>query len=93
MHGARQRLDLWIWHARLVRTRADARALIEAGRVRVNAERKTTPGHGLKRGDSVTLALDGRVRIVQVVDFVERRGDARLAVTTYADIRDQQGGV
>jgi ribosome-associated heat shock protein Hsp15 len=32
----RQRIDRWLWHARLVRTRGAAAALADAGYVRVN---------------------------------------------------------
>jgi ribosome-associated heat shock protein Hsp15 len=34
-----QRLDKWLWCARLVRTRTLAARLIEAGKVRINGER------------------------------------------------------
>jgi S4 domain len=37
-HGA-QRIDRWLWHARLVRTRGAAAALAGAGYVRVNGAR------------------------------------------------------
>ena len=35
----RQRIDRWLWHARLVRTRGAAAALADAGYVRVNGAR------------------------------------------------------
>ncbi|MBL8183279.1 MAG: RNA-binding S4 domain-containing protein, partial [Blastocatellia bacterium] len=38
------RLDKWLWHARVVKTRPDAQALIERGRVRVNRQ-KTDASH------------------------------------------------
>jgi ribosome-associated heat shock protein Hsp15 len=83
----RQRLDKWLWHARVVRARSDAAALVAAGRVRVNGDRKTSPGHGLKRGDVVTIRLDGSVRLLEVVDFVERRSDATAAARTFTEVK------
>jgi len=32
----RQRIDKWLWHARVVRTRTSAAALVDAGQVRLN---------------------------------------------------------
>jgi ribosome-associated heat shock protein Hsp15 len=78
-----QRLDKWLWHARMVRTRTAAAELVSAGHVRINAVRITAPGHLLRRGDVVTLALDRSVRIVAVEDFCERRGGAREARALY----------
>jgi ribosome-associated heat shock protein Hsp15 len=79
----RRRLDKWLWHARVVRTRADAQALIAAGHVRLNGVRVTAPAHGLRAGDVLTIALDARVRLVRVLGFAERRGDADAARQLY----------
>jgi ribosome-associated heat shock protein Hsp15 len=83
----RQRLDKWVWHARIVRTRADAAALVGKGRVRVNGARETSPGHGVKTGDVLTIALDARVRVLKVIAFAERRGDADAALHLYEDLQ------
>ena len=52
----RQRLDKWLWHARVVKARSSAAALIEAGHVRLNGARETAPGHAVKAGDVLTIA-------------------------------------
>ena len=72
----RQRLDKWLWHARVVKARASAAALVEAGHVRVNGVREKAPGHAVKPGDVLTIVLDRCVRLLEVVGFSERRGDA-----------------
>jgi ribosome-associated heat shock protein Hsp15 len=81
----RQRIDKWLWHARTVRTRTDAAELVSSGHVRLNGQRMRTPGHALKIGDVVTLALDRTVRILEVTGFVERRGGPPEARATYLD--------
>jgi len=83
----RQRLDKWLWHARLVKARTSAAALVEAGHVRINGVREKSPGHGLKTGDVVTVALDHSVRILKVIGFADRRGDAASARLLYVDLR------
>ena len=82
----RQRLDKWLWHARIVRTRGDAAKLVSGGRVRLNGARQTSPGHVLKPGDVLTVALDARVRVLKVAAFSERRGDAPSAQTLYEEL-------
>ena len=82
----RQRLDKWLWHARVVRARAGAAALVEAGHVRVNGAREKSPGHAVKPGDVVTVSLDRIVRVLKVVGFSERRGDAAAATVLYDDL-------
>jgi ribosome-associated heat shock protein Hsp15 len=83
----RQRLDKWLWHARVVKARASAAALVEAGHVRLNGVREKAPGHAVKAGDVLTIGLDRTVRVLRVVGFAERRGDARAARGLYDDLR------
>jgi len=83
----RQRLDKWLWHARVVKARTSAAALVEGGHVRVNGEREKAPGHGVKIGDVVTVALDRTVRVMKITGFAERRGDATAARVLYADVQ------
>jgi len=86
----RQRLDKWLWHARVVKARASAAALVEAGHVRVNGVRETAPGYAVKAGDVLTIGLDRGVRILRVIGFAERRGDASSARVLYVDLQDRQ---
>jgi len=51
----RQRIDRWLWHARLVRTRGAAAALADAGYVRVNGTRIAAPSRQVRTGDVVTV--------------------------------------
>lgn len=83
----RQRLDKWLWHARIVKARASAAALVEGGRVRVNGDRQKAPGHGVKLGDVVTIALDQGIKVLKITAFSERRGDAEAGRLLYVDMR------
>src|SRR5271170_474378 len=82
----RQRIDRWLWHARLVRTRGAAAALTGAGYVRVNGARIDAPGRMVRTGDVITVALDRRVRVLKVTGFTGRRGSAGAAASLYEDI-------
>ena len=86
----RQRLDKWLWHARVVKARSSAAALIEAGHVRLNGARETAPGHAVKAGDVLTIALDRSVRVLKVLGFSQRRGDAAAARVLYEDLQGRR---
>ena len=87
----RQRLDKWLWHARIVKTRSSANELVVSGYVRVNGVRSTTPAHFIKIGDVLTIALDRRVRLWKVAAFAQRRGDASAARMLYVDMEEKPG--
>jgi ribosome-associated heat shock protein Hsp15 len=82
----RQRIDRWLWHARIVRTRDAAAALAGAGYVRVNGARIDAPGRYVRAGDVITVALDRNVRVLKVRGFVERRGPASNGQSLYEDL-------
>ena len=75
----RQRIDKWLWHARVVRTRTAAAALAASGHVRLNGERVDGASRPVRLGDVVTVALDRSVRVLKVAAFAERRGGAESA--------------
>ena len=78
-----QRLDRWLWHARLARTRTTAARLVEDGHVRINAVRVTTSARPVRSGDVLTVALGHDVRVLRVRAFAERRGPAEEARQLY----------
>lgn len=82
----RQRIDRWLWHARLVRSRIAAAGLANAGYVRINGSRISAPGRMVRRGDVITVALDRRVRVIKVTAFSERRGPAVAAACLYEEL-------
>lgn len=82
----RQRVDKWLWHARLVRTRTAAAALADGGYVRLNGSRIDAASRPVKAGDVLTVALDRRVRVLKVVGFAERRGPPAAAVSLFEDL-------
>ena len=82
----RQRIDKWLWHARVVRTRSAAAALCDQGHVRLNGIRVAANSQPVKAGDVITVALDRAVRIMKVQGFAERRGDAEAARVLFEDL-------
>jgi ribosome-associated heat shock protein Hsp15 len=84
--GGRQRIDKWLWHARVVKTRTLAQGLVRAGHVRLNTERITDAAHYVRVGDVLTIAVSEQRLLVYVVrQFAQRRGSATEASVLYED--------
>lgn len=81
-----QRLDKWLWCARLTKTRSGAARLISAGKVRINGDRTVKPSRLVHAGDVITAAHLGRLTVVRVIDMAERRGPASVAQSLYEDL-------
>jgi ribosome-associated heat shock protein Hsp15 len=82
----RQRIDRWLWNARIVRARSAAASLAIVGHVRVNGVRVAAPGRDIKCGDVLTVALHGGVRVLKVIGLAPRRGNAAAALQLYEDL-------
>ena len=85
----RQRIDRWLWHARVVRTRAAAADLAATGHVRVNGQRVAAASRAVHLGDVVTVSLSHGVRVLKVTGFAERRGPHPTAQALYQALHDE----
>lgn len=90
MNGAAtdtQRLDRWLWSARLFKTRALAVEAIKNGRVEVNGER-AKPAKSVRVGDAVRLRRPPYVHDLEVRGLTQRRVSATLARELYVETPD-----
>ena len=82
------RLDKFLWFARIVKTRALAQSLAEAGRIRL-AGRIVDRAHAPVRvGDVLSFAQRGAVRVLRVEALPVRRGPAPEARALYTDLSE-----
>lgn len=89
----RQRIDKWLWHARVVKTRTLAQKLIDGGKVRVNRDKVHAVSTPVKTGDVVTIALRAGVRVLKIQGFAERRGSPALAQMLFEDLTARPASV
>lgn len=82
----RQRLDKWLWYARIIKTRTLAQKLVEAGNVRLDATRITQPAHKISVGNVLTVTYAERLLVLKVLDTGTRRGPAPEAQALYEDL-------
>jgi ribosome-associated heat shock protein Hsp15 len=82
----RQRIDKWLWHARVVKTRSLAQKLVLDGHVRKNRERVERSADTVSAGDVLTVTLSRHVLVWRIVGFAVRRGSAPEAARLYEDL-------
>ncbi|MBZ9937379.1 RNA-binding S4 domain-containing protein [Mesorhizobium sp. BR1-1-16] len=81
-----QRIDKWLWFARLAKTRTTAQKLVLSGAVRVNRDRIDSASRLVRVGDVLTVALERQVRVLKVLAPGVRRGPAPEAQKLYEDV-------
>lgn len=84
--GEHLRLDVWLWHARLAKTRAACARLVEAGGFRLNRQPVAKPHARIRVGDVLTFACGEEVRVWRVLGLGARRGPAEEARALYEAI-------
>ena len=86
MAGGEQRIDKWLFFARVAKSRSLAQKITQSGAVRVNREKVTNAAKLLRSGDVLTISLGDSVRILKMLDPGVRRGPAPEAATLYEDM-------
>jgi ribosome-associated heat shock protein Hsp15 len=84
--GSVQRIDQWLWFARIAKSRTLAQVLIERGKVRVNREKVYKTATIVRPGDVLTLSLGPRVLSIEILGIGTRRGPASEAAVLYRDL-------
>jgi len=78
------RVDRWLWAVRVYKTRTLATDACHAGHVRVNGS-PAKAGSRVKRGDRVEARVNHRPLVFEVVEVIDKRVGAPVAVTCYVD--------
>jgi ribosome-associated heat shock protein Hsp15 len=79
-----QRLDVWLWVARLAKTRSLANEAVNGGRVQVDGQR-AKPSRSVRVGDTIEITTGLAPRTVVVRGLQPRRGPASEAQSLYEE--------
>lgn len=85
-----QRIDRWLWYARLLKSRTLAATLVTSGKLRVNSKRISKASQLVRPGDVLTFPLGDHVRVIKVLAPGARRGPAPEARMLYEDMAPPQ---
>jgi ribosomal 50S subunit-recycling heat shock protein len=87
------RADLWLWYARLYKTRSLSAKACESGLIRINTQhgpaRLSKASQGLHCNDELLIMIGGRLRQIKIKALGERRGPASEATLLYEDISQE----
>ncbi len=78
------RLDKWLWAARIYKTRALAREMIEGGKVHYNGQ-CSKPGKVVELNATLTIRQGNDERTIVVKGITEQRRPASEAVALYEE--------
>ena len=82
----KQRIDKWLFFARVVKSRSLAAKMADGGKVTVNDTKCTAASLAVKPGARLTLDLERVERILIVRAIGERRGPAPEAALLFEDV-------
>jgi len=80
-----QRIDKWLWHARIVRTRTLATNLVNSGKVRVDRRRFSRASQTVRLGHIVTAPQGRQIKSLKIIGFAGRRVPASQVTHLYED--------
>lgn len=84
--GSLQRIDKWLFFARLAKSRSFAQNLLAAGAVAVNGEAVVHSSRLVRPGDRISLTLERRDVLLVVRAIGQRRGPFEEARLLYEDM-------
>lgn len=77
-------MDRWLWSVRVFKTRSLATEACRSGHVAVNRA-VTKASSAVRVGDTVTIRIDGRDRVLEVAQVIDKRVGAPVAAGCYLD--------
>lgn len=84
------RIDVWLWRARLAKTRALAAAAAAGGRIRVTraglTSRVDKASRAVRIGDELVFTAGGRLFAVRILELGARRGPPEEARRLYESL-------
>jgi ribosome-associated heat shock protein Hsp15 len=84
--GSRQRIDKWLFFARVAKSRSLAQERVAAGHVSVNGQKIRQVSHLVKAGDRLEVSMPERDMVLVVKLPGERRGPYEEAKLLYDDL-------
>ncbi len=79
------RIDKWLWSVRAFKTRSLATDACKAGRVKIDGK-SVKPSYMLQVGETVSAQKGAEKKVLKVVQLIEKRVGAKVAVTCYEDL-------
>jgi ribosome-associated heat shock protein Hsp15 len=86
LESTRQRLDKWLFFARMAKSRSLAQSYIQSGKVKVNGVSIRQPSYLVKAGDRLDIGFERMDKVLVVKSGGERSGPYEEAKLLYDDL-------
>jgi ribosome-associated heat shock protein Hsp15 len=83
--GEKQRIDKWLFFARVVKSRSLAQKMVEGGSITLNGSDCRSASQTIKPGDRLLIRFARTVRDIEMAKAGERRGPATEAQALFID--------
>lgn len=83
------RIDKWLWSIRIFKSRTLATDACKGGKVKIDGD-SVKASYMLSRNELVTVKKDGFNFTYKVIDLIEKRVGAPLAIACYEDITSEE---
>ncbi len=85
MDKLNQRLDQWLWHVRIYKTRQIASKAIVSGNIKVNFNIISKTHYLIKVNDIIEIAINNKFRTLDILKFTNRRISPKEVDMFYID--------
>ncbi len=83
------RIDKWLWSVRIYKSRSLATDACKAGNVAIDGTR-IKPSHAIQGGEMVKVRKDGFNLTYRVLNLIDKRVGAPIAITCYEDLTPEE---
>lgn len=91
LSAGEQRIDRFLWHARLARSRSIAKTMAERGHIRCDGRRIDRAHAKVRIGDVLSVPLARGIAVLRIESLPARRIPARARDTVYTLIEPPAG--
>lgn len=81
-----QRIDIWLWHARIYKTRSISTHFVGKNIFRVNSYPVTKPSYQIKLNDILTFPWNDQIRVIKILNLTKQRVAGKNISIIYQEI-------
>ena len=83
------RVDRWLWSVRIFKSRSMATDACKSRKVKI-VDKPLKPSYLLKKGETLQVQKEGFNLVIEVVDLINKRVSATLAVPCYNNLTPEE---
>lgn len=85
-HIDTQRIDIWLWHARIYKTRSISTNYVSQNIFRLNSCPISKPACKIKINDILTFPWNNQIRVIKILNLTKQRMPAKNISLIYQEI-------